>query len=434
MRSSITCSSTSSDETQLTAQGISKMKPTAEQYPAPASMSQCWAVLPKGEHYMVTEGCITQWRMHLDDPALPQQIAQAFAAAARLGATNLPLLQMLPFDCQQTAYFLLPAQVMTLDATELQDFLRRKIQLHSSDAYNTTISAHDTQERVNRDASITPLDDECTEQHQFYTQVQHAVTAIADGHLDKVVLSRTQRFMVPTFDLAACISRLQQQNPTAATFCMPLDDGSYWFGASPELLLARRGDTIRTQPLAGTCRRNPARQSHDQALGQGLLQSSKDRHEHQLVVQQIAAALNTCTDSLEIPSSPSLLATANLWHLASDIHARLREPSLSSHAILQRLHPTAAVCGHPTRQALTLIKQLEPFDRHYFCGAVGWQNHLGDGQWQLMIRCAKLAQQELQLFAGAGIVAASTPAAEWAETQAKLQTLRQALGLHSSTE
>src|SRR5690606_19347789 len=93
------------------------------------------------------------------------------------------------------------------------------------------------------------------------------------------------------------------------------------------------------------------------------------------------------------------------------------------------LHPTPAVCGLPGELARETIAELEPFDRGFFAGAVGWTDARGDGRWLVAIRCAELSGSTARLFAGAGIVAGSRPADEAAETSAKFLAMLRAFGI-----
>ena len=94
------------------------------------------------------------------------------------------------------------------------------------------------------------------------------------------------------------------------------------------------------------------------------------------------------------------------------------------------LHPTAAVGGKPTAQAVRLVREIEEMDRGRYAGPVGWIGSDGDGEWCIALRCGALDPDDprrIRLFAGCGIVAASDPSAELDETEAKLEPMRQAL-------
>jgi menaquinone-specific isochorismate synthase len=89
------------------------------------------------------------------------------------------------------------------------------------------------------------------------------------------------------------------------------------------------------------------------------------------------------------------------------------------------------VCGTPTDAAFRVIAELELMDRGRYAGPVGWVDGSGDGDWGIALRCGELAddRHSMRIFAGGGIVAASDPQAELAETEVKLSAMRHALGL-----
>ena len=255
--------------------------------------------------------------------------------------------------------------------------------------------------------------------------VAEAVERINRGELDKVVLARD---IVGTssapIDPRALMSRLAERYPECWTF---LVDGLV--GATPELLVRRRGDVVTSRVLAGTIRRG-ASVDLDDDLGEELLASDKDQEEHEYAVSSVAQALSVhCTD-LDVPDAPRLLRLANVQHLATDVTGRIADdvPVL---ALAASLHPTAAVCGTPTERAAVLIRTLEGMDRSRYAGPVGWMDGRGDGELGIALRCGKVDpadKRRIRLFAGCGIVAGSDPASELAESNAKLEPMRWALG------
>ena len=135
------------------------------------------------------------------------------------------------------------------------------------------------------------------------------------------------------------------------------------------------------------------------------------------------------SSELQLPASPQLITTPTLWHLGTPFEgkANAEENALTLACLL---HPTPALSGFPHQVAKKLIAELEPFDRELFGGIVGWCDAEGNGEWVVTIRCAKLRQNQVRLFAGAGIVPASSPVAEWRETGVKLSTMLNVFGLH----
>lgn len=254
-----------------------------------------------------------------------------------------------------------------------------------------------------------------------------------DHTLRKVVLARTLEVKADgDIDPAGVFARLCVDKSVTA-FSVPLppcrDSGRrVLIGATPELLAERHGRQVSSRPLAGSARRH-ADTAADREAAEGLARSAKDLREHATVVEWIADRLAPRCRTLSVPRSPSLVSTASMWHLGSTIEGTLRDPEVTALDIALDLHPTPAVCGVPFDRAADLIGRLEPFDRDYYSGAVGWTDATGDGAWYVTIRCAEFCGPSARLFAGAGIVPGSDPAAEAAETAAKFMALRTALGV-----
>ncbi|MFG2776696.1 isochorismate synthase [Streptomyces prunicolor] len=263
----------------------------------------------------------------------------------------------------------------------------------------------------------------------YVAAVEEALRRLGSGRLDKVVLARTLHLTAESpVSVHELLASLRRGNPHAYVFAAPLAAGRTLVGASPELLVAKEGGNVVSHPLAGTTPRS-ADPDEDARRAGALLRSAKDLREHALVVDAVAAALRPYCRRLRVPARPSLTRTATLWHLGTRVRGVLRDPATSSLALAAALHPTPAVCGTPTDAARDLIGELEPFDRGYYAGTVGWCNTAGDGEWAVAIRCAEVEDRSLRLFSGAGIVPGSSPQGELAETAAKFGTLLDALGL-----
>ncbi|MER7703659.1 isochorismate synthase DhbC [Kitasatospora sp. NPDC097605] len=259
--------------------------------------------------------------------------------------------------------------------------------------------------------------------------VAEAVHRLQDGELSKVVLARTLELRADRpLDLPAILQRLARRDPGGYTFGVPAGDGRTLIGASPELLLSRRGTAVVANPLAGSVPRS-ADLGEDVRRAAALLESPKDLHEHAFVVDAIRAALAPYCRTLDVPERPTLVRTAAMWHLATTITAELADPAVSALELAVALHPTPAVCGSPTPLAREAIRAIEPFDRGLYAGMVGWGDADGDGEWVVTLRCAEADERTLRVFAGAGVVAESRPEAELAETSAKFRTFLDAAGV-----
>lgn len=262
---------------------------------------------------------------------------------------------------------------------------------------------------------------------------REAVAAALDrmepgGVLRKVVLSRSLLLEADAaIDPDALLARLARDESIAA-FRVPLPHGSTLIGATPELLLSKRGGEIVSHPLAGSARRH-ADPALDQAAARSLAASEKDGREHREVVEAILDQLLPYCAELSAPEGTVLSATSSMWHLGTRIEGRLRDPETSSLELAGVLHPTPAVCGSPREAADRAIAELEGYDRGFYAGAVGWCDAKGDGAWYVALRCAEIDGRTARLYAGAGIVAGSDPLAEAEETSAKFAAMLGALGI-----
>jgi isochorismate synthase len=250
--------------------------------------------------------------------------------------------------------------------------------------------------------------------------VAAAVERIARSELRKVVIARTIEVHAGrTLDPRLLVHRLRAVDPDAYTFAAPTDAGVI-VGASPELLLSRHGLEIRSNPLAGSAPR-AGDPEEDRANAEALVGSDKDREEHAIVVEAVAETLGRFSAELRWDPEPVLRETPNVWHLSTRFRGVLREPAPSALELVAELHPTPAVAGTPTGEALDVIEELEPFDRGRYAGPVGWVDANGDGEWAIALRCAELRGERATLYAGAGIVAGSDPARELEETERKFR-------------
>jgi isochorismate synthase len=257
--------------------------------------------------------------------------------------------------------------------------------------------------------------------------VAESVDRIQRGMLRKVVLARTIRVEAGrTLDPRELLKRLRAVEPDGYSFAVDTGESRTLVGASPELLISRFGNDIRANPLAGSAPRagDPA---EDRRNAERLGSSAKDRQEHAIVVEDVFRALHPHCRDLTYDREPQLLATANVWHLSTRFRGVLKEPGVTSLDLVRALHPTPAVCGEPRDEAMRTIEMLEPVPRGAYAGAVGWMDAKGDGVWALALRCAEISGSTARLFAGAGIVADSDPAAELEETERKFRAFLDSL-------
>jgi menaquinone-specific isochorismate synthase len=254
--------------------------------------------------------------------------------------------------------------------------------------------------------------------------VRDALARIAEGELDKVVLAApslaeaAQPIAIPRV-----LARLGEGYSGCARFALERG-GAVFAGASPERLVAASGRAVEADALAGS---TPRRLDGDAAAARELLASAKERREHALVVEAVAAALGPVCEAIEVPAVPAVRTLRNVHHLWSPIAGRLAAPA---HLLdlAHRLHPTPAVCGTPRPAAIRWIRAREPAPRGWYAGAVGWIGAGGEGALWLGIRAALIEGRRAWLYAGVGLVEGSDPDAELAEARAKRRPMLTALG------
>jgi menaquinone-specific isochorismate synthase len=252
--------------------------------------------------------------------------------------------------------------------------------------------------------------------------VAAATKAIAGGTFEKVVLAREVEVVA---DRRFVVSGVLQRLRTAYPSCF-VGHVEGFVAASPELLVSRSGDVVRAHPMAGTAPRG-GDAATDARLAAGLLASPTYRHEHQVTIDEVHDTLLDWCSYVDYEAEPSVVAVANVQHLATLVEGRLSQPAPSVLDLVTALHPTPAVCGRPREAAEAFIAEREGFDRRRYAGTYGWVDGAGNGQWAVGVRCAELDGTSARVYAGNGIVADSDPATELRETRAKLQALLHAL-------
>ena len=358
------------------------------------------------------EGGAGQWE------GLPDRVRSLFTDAG-VDDEGQPamIVGALPFDEDLRARFVLPEKV------------RWAAPLHGSHVAARPVKESGFAIRAVPHASV------------YLTAVREAVTRIRATDLNKVVLARSLELTgASRVNVARLVRNLARRNKGAYTFAVDLTEHAdpastrtsglkrTLIGASPELLVRRSKLDVLANPLAGSMPRAEA-PAEDLRRARVLIGSQKDRREHAFAVSGVVEALRPfCTDLL-VPEGPGLLQTSTMWHLSTQVRGRLRDPSTCALTLATALHPTPAVCGTPSDEAMSTISDFEGFHRGFYAGLVGWSDATGDGEWIVTIRCAEVEDRLIRMFAGAGIVDGSQPEDELAETSAKFRTMLCALGM-----
>lgn len=261
-------------------------------------------------------------------------------------------------------------------------------------------------------------------------RIDGARQRIETTELKKVVLSRVceLRFQDPV-NVTGALAYLNTHYPECYRFLFEPRPFHAFYGATPELLARVEDRTITTMSLAGSIGRGQTSREDDM-LGNQLLNSAKDRQEHDIVVVSILERLAPLTTKLEISPQPGIAKLSYIQHLYTPIRGQLHEPA-GILPVVAALHPTPALGGSPRQLALDLIRQVEPVPRGWYAAPVGWIDYKLDGAFAVAIRSAVSQERRVWLYAGAGIVADSEPQKEWEETGLKFRPMLEALKLET---
>ncbi|MFM7202593.1 MAG: isochorismate synthase MenF [Myxococcota bacterium] len=252
--------------------------------------------------------------------------------------------------------------------------------------------------------------------------VEEVREAIRAGQFRKVVLARRAEVTRDTpFSTVEVLTRLIQDFPTCTIFALKHGDATF-LGATPERLLRRSGSRVTTEALAGSSLSTQEDAAHQ------LLRSEKDLDEHRVVVEEIRTALEPYCTRLNMPETPGIRRLRHVLHLHTPIEGWL-EKGVHVLELVQALHPTPAVGGVPSREALRFIRALEPVSRGWYAGPVGFFDASGDGEFWVALRSGLLRGAHAWLYAGGGIMRDSVPEKEYLETALKQRAILQALGV-----
>lgn len=305
---------------------------------------------------------------------------------------------------------------LLLEASELDDRAAQERSIRLLERARTELARAPSPDRaVLVEHPAQPAHDE-----RFVEQVRAIQREIASGALEKLVLARCLQVSLERPGRAAqVLTRLAAIAPECTRFAFSAQ-GSTFLGATPERLVTKTGQRFRTEAVAGSI------QAGDSPAGR-LMESSKDRAEHAIVVREVLRALEPLTSSLTHDQLPEIHRLRHVAHLRTQIEGELKAPTHVL-SLVERLHPTPAVGGVPSARALAWIAEHEPVERGWYAGPIGWVDSRGDGAFVVALRSGVLHEREALLYSGAGIVQGSDPERELAETRWKLEALLGALG------
>jgi menaquinone-specific isochorismate synthase len=274
-------------------------------------------------------------------------------------------------------------------------------------------------------AAAVPVD-EPGGRDRYEDAVRRALLGISRGEFEKIVLARAKDVRAPApLHPLRMLNGLRQRFPDCSAFSVANGRGQSFIGASPERLLRVEDGVVQTEALAGSAGRG-ATAVEDAALGSSLLASEKDLREQRIVLDSIVRSLAPLGLGLRFEGRPVLRRLSNVQHLHTPVEAALPE-GVTLLEMLGRLHPTPAVGGAPGALVVPLIAGLEGFPRGLYGGALGWIDSGGAGEFIVGLRSALVDGARARMYAGAGIVAGSSPQGEYEETELKFRAMQDAL-------
>lgn len=256
---------------------------------------------------------------------------------------------------------------------------------------------------------------------EWFVNVEEALRRIRAGEFDKIVLARELRVETD----AEFTSRNMISNLIAAKVCGTIIlhelNGTFFIGATPELLVRKEGDTITTMCLAGTAAAGESEAERTQAAA-FLLGDGKNLREHAYVVDHLRGCLEDVCSDIDMPNEPGVLTLKHLQHLCTPVTGKVAEKT-SLIGLRDRLHPTPALAGSPIDAAKAAIRETEGFNRGFYGGPFGYVDFDGNGEFSVAIRSGVFCRDYGYVYAGCGIVEGSDPAAEYDEIDVKLKTI-----------
>lgn len=355
------------------------------------------------DNTMMGKGVKSELHQPIAFSELADKANEMLQAAKKSESDNPVLFGIVPFNEEHPTKFIIPEQLFVSSST-------RALRPNSISATDARVVS-------------SPSGD------HYKQGVSDLLDMFTNTELSKVVLSRTIEVVTDTdIQQPTLLRNLLSINPKGYTFAVNISEDKKLMGASPELLVAKKGSNIISNPLAGSRPRSDSDEQNQSSIN-SLLNTNKDLYEHGLVVEEVERVMSKYCHNLYTPMVPSVIETKTMLHLSTVLEGQVNAPTTNVLKVAAELHPTPAVCGYPREKAYDAISKLEQFDRGYFTGMVGWCDSRGNGEWVITIRCAEVQKRKMKVFAGAGIVDGSHPQSELDETGAKMNTILTAAGI-----
>jgi len=257
---------------------------------------------------------------------------------------------------------------------------------------------------------------ETSTKESYLTLVSKAINAIKNSNQNfkKVVLANSKKIEVKGFEPIPFFEKLANAYPQAFVYCVFTPISGWWIGASPETLVNSCKQHYTSIALAGTLPPNAERNFTQKEID--------EQHWVELFIEQQLQTANLPFQK----KGPTHFETGHLTHLKTSYFFGSNQNQEQILDLLKKLNPTPAVAGLPRDEAIDFITENEGISREFYAGFIGIKQEK-NLQLFVNLRCLQWHNQEITLFAGAGITADSNPESEWEETQHKMNTLEKFL-------
>jgi len=294
-----------------------------------------------------------------------------------------------PFDCTQKSIFI---------PFEKSDFFQEKPTGSFSEKLNSLDIIYSENDK-----------------NQFENLVKEMISEINKGEISKMIASRTEDFLLDNLDVSRVYTKMFYNYTNTFRYCFYHPKIGIWLGATPEKLLSVEKNIFQTMAFAGT-------QKFEGKTD--VIWQEKEKEEQQIVTDFIVETLNSETNKIEV-STPFTTKAGTLLHIQTDIKAELKN-DFSLKKIIEKLHPTPAVCGFPKDLSKEFILEKEGYNRSFYTGFLGELNFTDNKTSELYVnlRCMAIENSRVRFYIGCGITKDSDPEKEFFETVNKSVTMK----------
>ena len=245
-------------------------------------------------------------------------------------------------------------------------------------------------------------------------QISAAIKLINDGCIEKLVLGFKLIFQLKKkLNIIQILHKLRLSQANACRYLWKRNKENIIFGASPEKLFSFKEKVLQLEAIAGT-----------EKIGfdmETLLRSDKNLREHNFVINYLIENLKFLNIRNYKKGEIKVKKFGNIAHLCTLISAEVNK--ICPFVLLEKLHPSPAVCGFPKEKALDYLHSLENFDRGNYASPFGWVDVEGNADFRVALRGARILNGEIEFIAGSGLVKGSICEKEIDEIKLKLASL-----------